>query len=298
MPYDATSKELIETDPLGWVTFLGGAAPTWAVRMVDAELSTVTTDTDKVICVDVPYRWFLHIDIQSGPDSTIERRLLRYNALLHARHGSPVASVLVLLCRGKDMKWLSGCLSVAPPVGPSWEFRYEVIRVWTRPVANFLNGPLGLVPLAPLADIAPTDLPGVVSSMRTRIDAQRDRPLAAKLWTATYLLMGLQDDKELIDNVLSGVMQMEESVTYQAILHTGMERGLQAGRAKGLAEGRAEGRTEEAVAILLLQGSRKFGSPTAEQETALKSIADLTRLEALLGKIFTANTWDELLAGA
>jgi hypothetical protein len=75
--FDATSKDLIETDPLGWVTFLGGRAPTWAVELIDAELSTVTTEPDKVICVSVPYRWLLHIEIQTGSDATIDRRVLR-----------------------------------------------------------------------------------------------------------------------------------------------------------------------------------------------------------------------------
>jgi len=146
LPYDATTKELIETDPAGWVAFLGCTVPPAAVGMIEADLSTVTTDADKVIRVDVPYRWLLHLDIQAGTSASIERRLLRYNALLHARHGVPVASVVVLLRRSANIAWLNGCLSVAPPVGPAWEFRYQVIRVWERSASEFLNGPLGLVP--------------------------------------------------------------------------------------------------------------------------------------------------------
>jgi predicted transposase YdaD len=297
-PYDAASKDLIETDPLGWVTFLGCAAPEWAVRLVDAELSTVTTESDKVIRVDVPSRWLLHIEIQSGSDASIERRVLRYNALLHARHGVPVASVIVLLRRTAEMTWLNGCLTMAPPVGPSWEFRYEVVRVWQRPVADFLNGPIGLIPFAPLADVTADDLPAVVSGMRTRIEDLRDRPLAMKLWSAAYLLMGLRFDRALIDNVLSGVVQMEESVTYQAILQRGLERGIQQGRAEGRAEGLTEGRAEEAVAMLLIFAEQKLGAPNAEQQAALRAITDPTRIEALCKKLRDVSTWDELLTGA
>jgi predicted transposase YdaD len=289
-PYDATSKELIETDPAGWVTFLGCAVSSSAVRLVDADLSTVTTDTDKVIRVDEPERWLLHIDIQTGSNWEIERRLLRYNVLLQHRHGLPVASVVVLLRQSGNMAWVNGRLPVTPPLGPSWEFRYEVVRVWERPTSDFLNGPLGLVPLAPLAKIEEPDLPATISEMRTRIDGQPDRPLAAKLWTACFLLMGLRFNEAVINNVLSGVMQMEESVTYQAILRRGMEQGLR--------EGRTEGRAEEAVSMLLLQGGEKFGSPAPEQERTLRSIHDLTKLETLIKRILKANTWDELLAGA
>ena len=97
----------------------------------------------------------------------------------------------------------------------------------------------------------------------------------------------------LVNNVLSGVMQMEESVTYQAILRRGMEQGIREGRA----EGRAEGRTEEAAKLLLVQASKKFVAPSPEQEAALRAIKDLDRLETLGGRLLDVNTWDDLLAG-
>ncbi|MBY0461188.1 MAG: DUF4351 domain-containing protein, partial [Gemmataceae bacterium] len=208
------------------------------------------------------------------------------NALLHARHGVPVASAVVLLRRSANMAWMTGSLSIAPPVGPAWEFRYQVIRLWERTPAEFLNGPLGLVPLAPLAGVSEAELPAVVGEMKSRI-GQADRPLAAKLWTATYLLMGLAFNEDLIDTVLSGVLQMEDSVTYQAILRRGRQEGLR------------QGRQEEGVNIILRLGRAKFKvDPTTEQEAALNALADLTRLEALTEKLLDVNTWDELLEGA
>lgn len=282
-PYDATSKDLIETDPAGWVTFLGCPVPASAVRLVDADVSTVTTDADKVILVDRPTPWVLHLDIQARWEEAMDRRVLRYNALLHHRHALPVASVVAILMSGASMRALTGLLSVRPPVGPGWEFRYEVVRVWERPAADFLGAPLGLLPLAPLAAVPKPDVPVVIDRMRTRIDAEADRPLAAKLWAATYVLMGLRYDQPLIDNVLSGVMQMEESVTYQAILRRGLQDGLQ------------QGAVTEARTLLLRQGRKKFGPPTPETEAALSAITDRTRLELLSDKLLDVTTWDELL---
>jgi predicted transposase YdaD len=288
-PYDATSKDLIETDPAGWVTFLGGNAPASAVSLVDADVSTVTTDADKVIRVDAVAPWLLHLDIQTGWQNDLDRRLLRYNALLHYRHAIPVASVLVILRSSASVTSLSGVMPVRPPVGANWDFRYEVIRVWERDANDFLTAPLGLVPLAPLARVRANDLPSVVAGMRQRIDAQPDRSLAAKLWAATYVLMGLRFDQASVETVLSGVMQMEESVTYQAILRRGEQAGLQ----QGLQRGSTQGMTK----LLLRQGHKRFGNPTAAQEARIVAITDSAKLEQLSDKILEVNTWDELLAG-
>jgi hypothetical protein len=191
-----------------------------------------------------------------------------------------VASVLVLL--KADVKALTGALSIAPPVGAPWAFRYEVVRVWQRAPDEFLRGPLGLLPLAPLAGVRAGDLPTVVSGMKARVDTVPDRALAAKIWAATYVLMGLRFDDALIDNVLEGVMQMEESTTYQAIIRRGRNQGIPLG-------------VRDAV---LRQGRKKFGPPTAAHETALAAITDLARLESLSERLLDVNTWDELLAGA
>lgn len=283
-PYDATSKDLIETDPAGWVAFLGCAVPTSAVSLVDADVSTVTTDADKVIRVEQPEPWLLHLDIQTGWQNDLDRRLLRYNALLHYRHAIPVASVLVILRSSASVTSLTGVMPICPPVGASWDFRYEVIRVWERPASDFLTAPLGLVPLAPLARVRVTELPSVVADMRQRIDSQPDRPLAAKLWAATYVLMGLRFEQTVVDTVLSGVLQMEESVTYQAILRRGEQAGIQ------------RGLMQEAARLLLLLGEAKFGVPSPSQTTRVNAITDLTTLEELSKKLLGVNSWDELLA--
>ena len=134
-------------------------------------------------------------------------------------------------------------------------------------------------------------LPAVVTGMKARIDGQPDRPLAAKLWAATYVLMGLRFERAVIDNVLAGVMQMEESVTYQAILQRGREDGLR----QGLQQGLQQGSIGEARALILRQGRKKFGPPTAKQEATVNAIADLARLERLSENLLDVTTWGELL---
>lgn len=77
---------------------------------------------------------------------------------------------------------------------------------------------------------------------------------------------------------------MRESTAYQAILE------------EGRVEGRVAGQVEEAIKMLLRQGQRKFGPPSAEIETTLRSIKDLDRLERMGEEMLTAQSWQELLA--
>jgi predicted transposase YdaD len=109
----------------------------------------------------------------------------------------------------------------------------------------------------------------------------------ASLWGATYILLGLRYSAALAQQLLTGVVSMKESTTYQAI--------LQEGRAVGLAEGRAEGQVQEARAILVALGSELFGSPDAATQAALEAITEEPRLRALIFGLRTAKSWENLL---
>ena len=100
-PYDVATKDLLELSPADWLTFLGQPAGK-SVRLVGAELSTVTTQADKVMLVEDVPPWILHLELQANRDISLPRRLLRYNALLVGRHGWPVSSVVVLLRPSAD----------------------------------------------------------------------------------------------------------------------------------------------------------------------------------------------------
>ena len=120
--------------------------------------------------------------------------------------------------------------------------------------------------------------------MTERVRAEAPWPLAGKLWAATHILAGLRHDSALIDRLLAGVLDMEESSTYQAILARGEQRGLLAGR---LAEIRS------AVRRL---GTKRFGPPDAAAVARLDGLADLPALEDIHDRILDASGWDDLFA--
>ena len=143
------------------------------------------------------------------------------------------------------------------------------------------------MPLAPLTNVPESEeaLRGLVRRMAERINAE-PQPRAAKLWTATCLLMGLRFSEELAFQLLEGVQNMRESTTYQAILR----------------EGRQEGKVEGEQELLLRQGTKRFGEPDATTIAALEAIqegaiAPVPRISTKSGP-FSPGEWLESLPGS
>jgi len=165
---------------------------------------------------------------------------------------------------------------------------YRVVRLWGENPGPYLTAGVNLVPLAPLTNVKEDELPGLVRRMDGRINAE-PRPRALRLWTATYLLMGLCYSEELVTRLLEGVLDMQESTTYQAILREG--------RQEGLIEGRNEGRITGEQQLLVRQGTKRFGKPDTAILAVIEAIRDVERLEALGERILDPDVreWSDLL---
>jgi hypothetical protein len=72
---------------------------------------------------------------------------------------------------------------------------------------------------------------------------------------------------------------MKESGTYQYILEEGAEKG----------------RMEEARRILLLLGTKRFGTPDMQTQASLDAISSPDRLEQLISRAIEVESWQELL---
>jgi predicted transposase YdaD len=161
-----------------------------------------------------------------------------------------------------------------------------VVRLWQEPVENYLNGGLGTLPLAPLCDVSPEDLPSVIRRMEERLDSGISNTEAGTLWVATYVLMGLRYAPILVDQLLKGVRGMKESATYQAIL------------AEGRTEGELIGEVKGELKLLLKLGILRFGQPDATTVATLSAITSSNRIEQLGVRLLEVESWTELLADA
>lgn len=267
-PFDATLKTLLELSPGDWPVLLG--LPAGVTRVVDADTSTVSGAADKVLHVTGPPDWLLHLEFQTGPDPSLPRRMHLDNAVLEDRHDLPVLSAAVLLAPRANLKVLNGLYEQQFAGERYLSFQYRVIRIWELPVQPLLTGGLGLLPLACICEVEQPELPGVIERVKERV-ATVPRAEAARLWTAAYVLLGLRHSIELAERLLQGVIAMEDSVTYQAIV------------------GKAERK------LLLRQGTKRFGAPTAEALTAFNAITAPAQLEDLGDRLLDVGSWEELL---
>jgi hypothetical protein len=274
-PFDDTLKHLTEYSPQDWV-IRGGwtAAPT---TLIDADIATISGAADKVIRVAGHPDWLLAVDFQAGHDTVAKLPdLLLYNSALYKRHALPVRSLLVLLHQVADSPQLTGLYERSFP-GEAFDvaLRYQTVRVWQVPADNWLSGGLGLLPLAPLGDMQPGELPSVIARMKERLGPKVPPEQKMELWGATHILMGLRYEQAIIKTLLQGVVRMRESVTYQAIID--------------------EGKAEEAREILLLLGRDQLGEPSAKVRATLEAMTDVLRLNDLIVRSKSAASWQELL---
>jgi hypothetical protein len=147
-PFDATLKEILaqQAADLQQVFRLPDIEP---AQTLNVDLSTLSAATDVALGFGDPVREIADINFQSGPDAEVGRRLHLYNAAFHLKYRVPVRSILVLLRPKAAAPGLNGRLSYTCG-GKRVRFEYDVVRLWREPVEPFLQGGLGLLPLAPL----------------------------------------------------------------------------------------------------------------------------------------------------
>jgi predicted transposase YdaD len=278
-PFDPTFKALVEAAPEDWLPFVG--EPRAPVEIIDADIATVSGAADKALRVRAAEPYLVHLEFVTGHDAAALPGLLQLrNTLLGHRHGLPVRSVGVLLRPEADSPSVTGEHTRAFRGEPPYSlFRYRVVRVWQIPPAVLLAGGLGTLPLAPISAVTETELPGIMRQMEERLRLPKARRWAENLWAATFIVLGLRYSREMVRQLMRGVLAMKESVTYQAIVE----------------EGEAKGALAEAKKLLLLIGASHLGPPDARTKAAVRRINDLSRLEEMSRRLLAVRSWRELL---
>ncbi len=270
--FDATLKNLIRNHAVDWLTFVG-VPIVEPPEVLDTDLSAVSASADTLIRVGDRV---IHIDIQSGPDEKLARRMLLYNVLAHYHTRLPVQSTVVLLRSKATRSNLQDRVAYG-----ELQFGFDLIKVWERPAEEFLTGGIGLLPMAVIARPPPgrtreQALPMWVDRIAERVEAEAPQ-VAADIMLSSFIMAGMHVSRDLIQKIYRGIFAMRESVAYDIIME--------------------EGAIAHTHKLILRQGSTLFGAPSPEQESQLRAIENLPRLDRLLSRTLKVKSWDALLRG-
>jgi hypothetical protein len=65
-------------------------------------------------------------------------------------------------------------------------FRYNIVRVWERPVEEILGGNIATLPLAPISRVSSAELPAVIKRMPERFETEAEPQEIGDFCDATY----------------------------------------------------------------------------------------------------------------
>lgn len=279
--YDATLKELIDNDPDDWVKLVAraiGLPETVRAEPLDADLSTVSPQADKLFRLSGPIDALLHLELQSSWDGELPDRALLYSVLAERRFQLPIYTVVVLLHPQAQASSLTGSLVRCHPDGTTYlTFQYLVLRVWEMSAEELFTGGFGTLSIALLTDEAADNLAAALSRFNSRVESEIVEPSRReRARMAAYILMGLRYDDALLDHLFHEATKMKESSTYQKILREGKQEGMRLS--------------------ILMMGEQRFGAAMPSQQAILESIVDFERLNRINKRVLSATNWDDLLA--
>jgi hypothetical protein len=278
--YDAAFKHLIDAFADDWGVFLCrhlGLPEGCRVEPMEADLSTVSPQADKLFHVVGPVDEYIHLELESSWAGDIADRMLIYNVLATSRYGRPVRSIVILLRREANAAGLTGELIRVDAQDREYlRFRYDLIRLWEMPAEPFFTGPIGILPLGLLTDQAQTQLVQQLEKVNNRVQVEASPTQSPDVLKTCILLLGLRYDKQELAHLLKGVRGMKESAGYQFIEDLG--------------------RAAESKESIREIGQERFGPLPNEIDSRLDKIEDLARLRRIHKRLLKAADWNDLLA--
>ncbi len=202
-------------------------------------------------------RAILHIELQSGPDSTMARRMLAYFANLHLKYNVPVFCIVIFLFKcavGQSPYRVSCDDKVMLP-----EFHYDVIRLWevdAQPILDEHAVPLYIL-LPAMKGLTVDMLRQAIREIDEYYNPERCGERLAQFHVVLSRTTTVPDDiKDLIGKELSMSSQYAEFMQQNPLY----QEKLQACKTEAWTEGKIEGEIEMILQLLCTQ----FSEATAE----------------------------------
>ena len=279
---DITTKFLIEHYAGDFLRLAGVNVGRGPLRLVDADLATLSAAADKVIRVGTGRRAVIvNVEFQVDSDRWLDNRVLLYYAALRRRHRLPVRNIVFAMKRSAVPPSVLGSVVDRGDGHTRLDFAYQLVRAYALSPADLLAGGIGTLPLIGLSAARRGQLPGLLRAARLRLDAEVDPAAAADLWAATDILLGVRYNDPIAAALLGAASTMRQSSVYQRILN----------------EGRTEGQIEGERRLLLRQAIAKFGPAPDAAMARVQALSDPDELDRLGVRLLDVATWGELLDG-
>jgi hypothetical protein len=264
-PYDTLIKAFFRSEMDSLISFcLKGA--TLDGTLEDAE-QNVEIDRS-MLKIDMAYwikylllRAILHIELQSGPDNTMARRMLAYFANLHLKHNVPVFCIVIFLfkCAFEQSPYRVSCGDkVILP-----EFHYDVIRLWEvdpKPILDEHAVPLYVL-LPGMKDPTVDMLRQTIKEIHEYYNPERCGERLAQFHVVLSRTTTVPDNiKDMIGKELSMSTQYAEFMQQNPLFLEKLRQCEAESREVGKIEGKIEGEIEVILQLL----HTHFSEATAE----------------------------------
>lgn len=270
MAYDNSCKYLAENYPAEFAKWLL-SADTDDIQVLKTELSLEPIRADAVTFLQVSNQ-ILHLEFQTQPKSQtpIDFRMLDYYTRLKRQYWCEIEQVIIFL-----QPSTSEIVFNTQYVDTKTRHEYRVIRLWEEDPAPLLANPA----LLPLATLARSNSPNaLLEQVASQVDMIEESDKRTNISACIQVLAGLRFDKDLIQQLFREEI-MQESVIYQDILQKGEQRGKQ----------------QEALALILLLLTRRFGAIDSDVEQRINGLST-NQLENLAEALLDFSTLADLIS--
>lgn len=232
----------------------------------------------------------LYLEYQLVPDAGILPSWFAKCGGLTRQMGIPVAFMALYLQRGDRATFHDHYTVIVG--GVTTQFAFTALRLWEF-ADRIRSGEMAeLAPLLILCDETPSE---ETAQEEIALIRSADLPddVKADLLSLALRIASRRLSRERVLTIFQEEISMIQDT---GIIEEWLAESEARGEARGTERGEMQGRLREARAILLRQGTRRFGEADEQTKERLEAITSRETLEELLDRLLEVESWDELMA--
>ncbi len=313
---DAGSKDLLNYDPLAWLRLTKAVPEGAEVSVVETDLSTITASSDKIFEISEGSNLrHIIIEFQAQKDLQLIANCHLRELALRRKLLTPVVDTFIFYAHPSTVPEETSLEQhrLKHAHSPDSQYHYRAIKLWELNPDDLIQGGPAVAPLATLAQFPKSELARIVDRIEQVVKTIDSEEIRNQIWSATFFLAGIKyRDVGFLNEIFSGRLHMESSVTYQYVLEKGKKLGLDEGKKLGLDEGKKLGLDEgkklgldEGIHLGAIRIARqtlidlcheRFPDTPQQLDELILSCEEESLLNQAIRKILSARSWSDVEA--